>query len=57
MTYTHMPKYIYIYICVIITEQLVITNLNGRTSVRTLHVDCSQCQFAGLRRGPRARRP
>ena len=55
MTYTHMPKYIYI--CVIITEQLVITNLNGRTSVRTLHVDCSQCQFAGLRRGPRARRP
>ena len=50
---TYMPKYIY----VIITEQLVITNLYGRTSVRTLHVDCSQCQLAGPRRGPRARCP
>jgi hypothetical protein len=36
MTYTHTPKYIY----VIIAEQFVITNLSGRTSVRTLHVDC-----------------
>ena len=38
MTYTHTPKYIYIY--VIIAEQFVITNLSGRTYVRTLHVDC-----------------
>ena len=36
MTYTHMPNYIY----VIIAEQFVITNLSGRKSVRTLHVDC-----------------
>ena len=42
MTYTHTPKYIYIYIYiyVIIAEQFVITNLSGRISVRTLHVDC-----------------
>ena len=37
MTYTHTPKFI---ISVIIAEQFVITNLSGRTSVRTLHVDC-----------------
>ena len=49
MTYSHTPKYIY----VIIAEQLVSTNLSGRTYVRTLHVDCSQCQFAG----PRVRCP
>ena len=36
MTYTHTPKYIY----VIIAEQRVITNLSGRTYVRTLYVDC-----------------
>ena len=40
MMYTRTRKYIYIY--VIIAEQFVITNLSGRTSVRTLHVDCSQ---------------
>ena len=36
MTYTHTPKYIYVNIA----EQFVITNLSGKTSVRTLHVDC-----------------
>ena len=40
MMYTHTPKYIY----VIIAEQFIITNLSGRTSVRTLDVDCSQWQ-------------
>ena len=38
MTYTHTIKYIY----VIIAEQFVISNLSGRTYVRTLHVDFSQ---------------
>ena len=37
MMYTHTPKYIY----VIIAEQFIITNLSGRTSVRTRHVSDS----------------
>ena len=36
MTYILIRLNIY----VIIAEQFVITNLFGRTSVRTLHVDC-----------------